>query len=349
MSLVRQAIGIFALATAFWSAAAGAATVAIVRPTKAPPLMTETLGRIRGELTSVGFTTQFIDEPVADGVDEQHASRAWLEQLVIGGGFDAVVAILSAASPDSVEVWVVDRVTRKTMVRTVHLGPIDERTPEVLSVRTIELLRSSFLEIEMTSNEPLNGASEAPPVVVQFLEKERLKVRPERLAVELGALGVVSLDGVGPALLPLVRVDWALPSSLVAHVTLAGLGTRPKVDNHEGSAQISQAYGTLGACYSFDVHPTVQPFLAFSAGVLRTAVDGRSESPLNRGRQTDGWSFLLDGGAGAWIRPGDRLFLSLAVRTQMAQPRPTIRFVGEVVATSASPNLAIDFAIGAWL
>jgi len=350
MSLVRLAVTILALAPLLWSVPARGATVAIVRPTNPSPLMVETLGRIRGELTSVGFATEFVDEPAAEEANQPHDLRPWLEQLVTRRGFAAVVAIVGAASPDAVEVWVVDKVTGKSVVRTVHLGPGDERTPEILSVRAIELLRSSFLEIELAGSERLDGISDAPPAaVVKLLERERPKTHPERFGVELGGLAITSLDGVDPALLPVMRFDWTLHASLVAQVTLAGLGTRPTVANQEGSAQISQGCGLLGASYTFSNSEVVRPFLVLSAGALHTAVDGRTQSPANQGRQVDGWSFLVDGGAGARVRPRDRLFLSLGFHGQVAQPRPAIRFLGEVVATSAGPNLSFDFTVGAWL
>ena len=350
MSLAQLAITLLALAPLLWSAPAEAATVAIVRPAHPSPLMVETLGRISGELTSVGFATEVVDEPAAEEGNPHRDLRPWLEQLVTTRGFDAVVAIVGAASPDSVEVWVVDQVTGKSVVRTVRLGPEDERTPEILSVRAIELLRSSFLEIELAGNEQPDSTRGAPPAaVVQFLERERLKVRPERFGVELGGVATTSLDGVGPALLPVLRLDWTLRPSLVAQATLAGLGTRPTVENREGSARISQGYGLVGAAYGLSTSGAVRPFLVLSAGVLHTVADGRTETPNNQGHQVDEWSLLLDGGVGAQVRPQDRLFFSMGLHTQVAQPRPAIRFVNEVVATSAGPSLSLDLAVGAWL
>lgn len=349
MSLARVAISILALVGLLWSAPSSAATVAIVRPLSPPPLMTETLGRLKGELTSLGFSTEFVDEPAASAAGGAHSSRAWLEQLAARRGFDAVVAIWGQASPDFVEVWVVDKVTAKSVVRTVYLGPAKQRTPEILSVRAIELLRSSLLEIEWPGGEQPRRGSGPPAAVVRFLERERLRRRPERWGVELGGLAIMSLDGVGPAFLPAVSFDRSLSPQFVAQLTLAGLGTRPTVENEEGSAQISQSYAVVGACATLGDFRLIRPFVALSAGALHTAVDGRTQSPANQAHRLDQWSLLLDGGVGAWIRLRERLFLSLGLHGQMAQPRPTIRFVDEVVARSAGPNLLGHLAVGAWL
>ena len=350
MLLARLACSILAVAALCGSAPTYAATVAVVRPAGSPPLMTETLGRIRGELTSVGFMTEIVDEPVRDGVKNGQASRSWLEQLATRRGFDAVVAIVGGASPDAVEVWVVDKVTKKSVVRTVPLDPTAERMPKTLSIRAIELLRSSFLEIDLTADEQRDGRGLAPPqAVVQFLERERLANRPERFGFELGGLALMSLDGVGPALLPLVRFAWAPRAALAVQVTLAGLGTHPSLENQEGSAQIAQAFGLLGVCYGFQAARWLRPLLVLSAGVLHTSVEGRTDSPENEERQVAMWSFLLEGGLGARLRLRDRLFLSLGFQAQVAEPRIAIRLADQVVATSAGPNLSVSLSVGAWL
>jgi hypothetical protein len=311
--------------------------------------MTETLGRISGELTSAGFATEIIDEPKTDDVPPGQSSRAWLEQLATRRGFDAVVAIVGNASPDSVEVWVVDKITKKSVVRTVHLGPADERMPKTLSVRAIELLRSSFLEIDLAATERVSGQLAAPPVVVQFVARGRAGTRPGRCGLELGGIAVKSLGGPGPALLPVVGFDFALGSSFGAQVTLAGLGTRPTVANQEGSAQIAQGFGLLGARYSFGASRVLRPFVTFSAGLLHTAVDGRTQVPLNQEWQVDKWSLLLDAGGGTWLWLREHLFVSTSMHVQLAEPRLAIRFVDQVVARTAGPNLLLIVAVGAVL
>jgi hypothetical protein len=349
MHWARLARGMVIGAILLWGAPALAATVAIVRPAGASPLLTETLGRIRGELASVGFAVEMVDQPATGDVTDR-ASRAWLEELATRRGFDAAIAIVGDLSPDSVEVWVVDKVTKKSVVRTVPLGPTAEPVPKTLSIRAIELLRSSLLEIDLMAGDKRPGAGPAPPpAVVQFLEQERLVSRPERLGVELGGIAVMSLDGVGPAFLPVLGLDIAMGRALAAQVTLAGLGTHPTVGSREGSAEIAQACALLGGRYSFLREQRLRPFVALAAGVLRTSVEGRTESPANEEQQATQWSLLLDVGVGASLRLRDRLFVSFAVHAQVAQPRLAIRVVDEVVATSAGPNLALSLAMGAWL
>ena len=180
------------------------------------------------------------------------------------------------------------------------------------------------------------------------MEAERLARHPERFGVEVGGAAIMSVDGVGPALLPLVRFDWSPRAWFVAQAALAGLGTRPTVASEAGSAQVAQAYGLIGGSVRFRTGERVRPFAALSAGALHTTVEGRADAP-NQGRVVDQWSFLVDVGLGAQLRLPDRFYLSLAAHAQLAEPYVGVRFVGAVVATAARPNLLVTLTIGAWL
>jgi hypothetical protein len=260
-----------------------------------------------------------------------------------------VVAIVGDLSPDSVEVWVIDKVTGKSVVRRVPFEPTATRASETLAIRAIELLRSSFLEIDLAAHDRRSQPGTAPPpAVVHFVETERLARNPERFGVEVGGAGVMSLDGVGPALLPLVRFGWSLRSWFLVQAALAGLGTRANVESQVGSAQVAQAYGLLGGSFRFRAGTHVHPFVELSAGVLHTSVEGRAAAP-NQSLASDQWSFLCDAGFGALVRLPDRFYLSLAAHVQLAQPYPAVRVLGTVVATSAHPNLLLTFTVGAWL
>jgi hypothetical protein len=346
--LDRLGFTFLSLALVLGAPLARAATVAIVRPANPPPAMTETLVRLQGELTSVGLATEIIDGSIAEG-GKGRESRSWLEQLAVQRGVDAVVAIVGDASPDTVEVWVIDKVTGKSVVRRVPFEPRSARAPETLAIRAIELLRSSFLEIDLAAGERRGQSVTAPPAaVVHFMEMERLASRPERFGVAVGGAVVMSLDGVGPAVLPLVRFEWAVRSWLVVQAALAGLGTRPTVQSGTSSAQVAQEYGVLGASYWTRGGQRLHPFVALSAGALHTSVEGRADT-ANQGRHADQWSFLLDGGLGASLRLRDRYYLAVAAHAQMAEPYVAIRFVDDVVATSARPNILLTFTLGAWL
>ena len=242
----------------------------------------------------------------------------------------------------------IDKVTGKSVVRRVPFEPTAAQASKTLAIRAIELLRSSFLEIDLAARDRRAPPPAPPPAVVHFVETERAAAHPERFGVEVGAAAIMSLDGVGPALMPLVRFDWSLRSWFLAQATLAGLGTRPAVERATDSAQVAQAYGLLGASFRLRPAARVRPFAAVSAGVLRTAVEGRADAP-NQGQAAEQWSFLVDAGLGALLRLPDRFYLSAAVHVQLAEPYLGVRFVDTVVATSGRPNLLLSLTVGAWL
>jgi hypothetical protein len=321
------------------SPAAGAKVV-LVRPASPSAAMMETLVRMGGELASVGFATEVVDAS-ADGQE----SPGLLEMLATKHGADAVIALVGDASLDSVEVWVVDRVTGKSLIRTVPFESTAEHAPERLAIRALELLRSSFLEIDLASQD-LQGRV-PPPAVVHFVDMQR-KAPPEWFSVEVGGTALMSVDGVGPAFLPVVGIGWALGSTFVLRAAVAGLGTRPTVENKIGSAQVSQGYGLFGGCFRFRATERLRPFVVLSAGALHVSVDGRADGAY-RPRSAAQWSFLLDGAAGASVRLRDRFYLSVALEVQMAEPYVAIRFADAVVAKSGRPNVLLTITVGAWL
>jgi len=345
-------VGQLSLVAVAWFCVSGttpaqAPSVVILRPANSAPVMVETLVRLKGELTSAGFDTEIVDVPVTRNTLGN--ARADLEHLAVQRRAQAVVAIVGDLSPESVEVWVVDNVTGKSSVRRVSFESGAAPAAEALAIRAIELLRSSFLEIEWaTDGRQSQPGGETPPVVVKSVENERLARRADKLGVEVGGAAITSLSGIGPALVPLLRFDWSLHPSLLAQVTFAGLGTRPSVDSNVGSADISQEFGLLGGQLCFRSGKRLRPCATLAAGVLHTSVAGHADAP-NDGRAMDQWSFLVDAGMGALLRLPDRFFLALAAHLQLAEPYPMVRFVGNVVATSARPNLLLTVTVGAWL
>ena len=344
----RLSLTLVLLAGLLCATPAFAATVVLVSSANPAPGMSEALVRIHGELMSAGFEVEVAPGAVVGGSDGE--SRSWLESLAARRGADAVVAVMGDKSPDSVEVWVIDKVTGKSVVRRVPFRPLSAKGPETLAIQAVELLRASFLEIGLSSTAHGSEARATPPAtVVRFVEKERKEGRPERGGVEVGGIVSMGVGGVGAAITPVVRFAWAARPWFVVHVTAAGLGTRPSVASAAGSAQVAQEFAVLGASYRFGADQRLRPFVALAAGALHTAVEGRADWPLLQGQRVEQWSFLLDGAVGVDVPLRDRFYLSLAVHAQMAEPYPAIRFADAVVATSARPNLLLTLAIGAWL
>ncbi len=327
-----------------WSSEASAASVILVRPPDPSAVMAEAIVRVRGELISEGFQIEVIDGP---GITE---SRNWLEQLAGSRKADAVVAVLGDKTPDWVEVWVIDKVTEKTVVRRIPFKPESDHASKTFAIHTLELLRASFLEIDLAPASRPNQAKSIPPAVVHFVGSDRNPIGPEHFGVEVGGAAVVGFGDVGPAIMPVLRLVWAFGPSLVAQVEAAGLGTRPSVQRTEvGSADVAEEFGLLGLRYRLAPGHRLRPAFSLSAGALHTSVDGQANSFPYHGRDTAQWSFLADGGVGVALALADRFEMAFAIHAQIAEPYPAIRFAGSVVATSTRPSILFVLTLGAWL
>ncbi|HEY5955680.1 MAG TPA: hypothetical protein VIV60_03965, partial [Polyangiaceae bacterium] len=168
------------------------------------------------------------------------------------------------------------------------------------------------------------------------------------VGMQAGAMALNGMRGVGTAILPMLRVDWAARSWFVMDVTLAGLGTRPTIATPLGDARVEQQFATIGGVYRFRPQRQWWPLVAVSAGVLHVSLDGRAMSPIV-GHAVDQWSLLTELRFGMGLRFYKRYYSTLVLHVQAAAPYVAIHFVDEVVATSGRPNLALAFTLGAWL
>ena len=258
--------------------------VILLRPPAAPAAVSEALVRLQAELTVEGFDAQVIDFDLGPDV------RASLEKVAPTFAATAVVAVVANADPASAELWVVDRMTGKTVVRRVHADPkAATRIAEVLSVRAVELLRASFLELAITSR-PAPDVVEVPlpsaPVVTRFVTEPLEEAEPDwTWAVEAGGggIGAVQAASAGTTLLgeflPVARVQRAFSKRWCARVTFAGLGTQARVDNDAGYANVSQTIGLLEGLVRFRRGHRLEPVVSIGVGFLRVTAEGHESPP----------------------------------------------------------------------
>jgi len=184
-------------------------------------------------------------------------------------------------------------------------------------------------------------------VALAGTETDRPPETVRRVGVELGATVLRSLDGVGPAVSPVVRVDWAVRSWLVLQAELAGLGSQPTVEAPGGTARVAQEHAVFGVCDCLSAR-RLHPTFALSAGVLQTSADGQASSPA-QGHATRHRSFLLQASVGARLALGGRYELALAAHAQVAEPYVAIAVLDQVAATVGRPNVLMSLTLGGWL
>ena len=333
---------IFCSSLLLWGSPALARTVVLLGPPVHSPNTTELLQRLRGELLSVGFEVAVRDRPT-----ESAGSEPWRQSIAAKGEVDAAVDLVGEVTPLAVDVWIVDRTHQFQLVARVTLDTNTDNVNKRLAIRASEVLRAHLFETQVTpADKPAPGTALSPAATAIEAETES-SLHSRHLGFELGAAALFSLDGVGPALLPMVRFDWALTPELVLEATLSGLGTRPSVATAAGSAQVATQYGLVGACYRLDWGHRLRPLGALSFGALRTAVVGRADLP-REGHSVDQWSFLLDASLGAAFELSRHYSVVLAGHAQFAQPYVALRFGDQQVASSGRPNLLISLTFGAW-
>lgn len=319
---------------------ARAATVAILRPAHDSPELREALFRLKGELLSVGLEVVVEARLGSGGDSTSPEARARLERLATERQLDALLELLGEERPTGVDVWISDRTTQRLDVTRVTPQPHATDTGESLAIHAIEVLRSRFLVVDAPA---APRAAEAPP---RDRAPPAARETRRRLGVELGAAVLTGVDGVGPALLPLLRFDYVVDSRLVLHATAAGFGTRGDVDGGVGRVSVDQQFGLLGLCLC-RAGAQLAPMASLSAGVLRTGVEGRVALP-ELGHRAHRVSFLVDASVGARAALSSRYFLTLGGHVQLAEPYVAIHVLDRVVASSGRPNLLLALTVGGW-
>lgn len=328
------------------SETAHGATVALLGST-ATPALSEASSRLRGELSALRFQVILLREPTLVELAglERHA---WLERTAQARNIDAALEVVGETAPRAVDVWIFQRSPPRTQVSRVVPDPGTPDQAGTLAIRAIEVLRSYSLETDLAARA---RAGEAPPTADPVpADRASPAAAPsvERAGIELGAGLLTTLDGVGPALSPVLRVDWRAHPTFLVHATLSGFGTRPSLSAPAGTVRVDQTYAALGSCYCPAASRALAPYLTLAAGAMRTSLVGDAASPA-AGHSISQWSLLLDAGIGARLRLPGRYYTTLSGHLQLLAPRVAIYVLDEQLASSGRPNLAANLMIGAWL
>jgi hypothetical protein len=309
--------------------------VILVRPPAAPPSVTEALVRLRGELIAAGFAAEVIELALGADVREslERASPATAATAT------ALVAVIASADPGSAELWVIDRVTGKTVVRRVNAGAADaSRMAEVLSVRAVELLRASFLELAIATPPSAEAPTPTSPVVERWAI-QTLEEPDWTWAVEAGGGTADAIGGVWNAILSVARLERAFGKRLCARLTFEGLGTDARVDTTGGYVDVSQTVLLAEGVVRFRRGRRIEPLVSLGAGALRLTADGHESAPY-QGQSGVRWAAAADVGVGVRVPLRRRRFeIGIEAHALVAQPYPTVHFFDTEVTQAGRPSL----------
>ena len=310
---------------------ADSALVVLVRPSAQSTVVTEAITRIRGELIADGFEVSIVDAP--PGSDPASVLARADRQASAA----ATLGLFLQPDASAAELWVVDRLTNKTVVRRVEIDRSSPGSaPEVLARRSVELLRASMLEILVDARRrPLTPSprAQASRWAAQALEPQR-----SSWGVEAGAQVLGGFGGVGPAIMPVARGRVVVSERFAARLTLSGLGTRPHVEAAEGSATVSQALGLVEGIVEIAPHSWLRPAVSLGAGAYHISADGSAAWPYEA-LDPGAWAFAADVGTGLALSLSSSFALCLEGHATFVTPRPVIRFVGVEIAGIQNPLL----------
>ena len=278
--------------------------------------------RLRAELDSLGFDV--VERLPGATTDPQSLETIAREE-------QAFAAMRIGPSRGGVELWIVDRVTGKTVLREISLAreqPLDE----VIALQAVELLRASLLELSLRGS--TRGEVKAPPAV------RRLALTPsddERVALGFGAALVLSPNEATPTVHAVPSARLVLTRSLGVHA-FALLPTFPySIEASEGAADVSITMAALGVDASLG--PTAASWrvrAGVSAALIQLRVVGVADPPFGATSET-----LWLGAPLARLDLFYHLLPAFRVGSQLnfgvALPRAVITFAGREVASWGQP------------
>jgi hypothetical protein len=328
------------------AANAAAPVVVLVRPSPRDEVVNEALIRLEGELESIGFTVSVVD----------NASDEDPRQLTESAGRDvssaATIGIFRRTSA-GLELWLADRLTGKTVVRQVEAGETSGRSEaQVVAIRAAELLRASLAETLLAPSKapPKQAPRQEPaqPIVAHWMQRS-LSPRPRavRIGIEAGAGVIGSFEGIGPALVPMLRARLSLGEYFAVRAGAAGLGTSSEVTGATATATVRQEVVLAEGHVRFLPGKLVRPTLSLGVGTYGVLVDGRATWPYE-GRTGSQWSPAISAGAGVALRLHSNLEMAIEAQALFAAPNPTVRFFDDEAARGGRPTCLATLSLVGW-
>ena len=330
-----------------WSGAsaentAGNETVILLQPTNASPAFRRSLVRIRDELSADRFHVILADPGTAGDAGAVIASATNDRET------GTILALFGDPESGQAELCVVRGAGRRTAVRRAIVVDDPERMPEALATRALELLRATGLELSIElEHAPRSPKPPEPRSEAEVPAKPSPPVAVAEIPMLVAAMGVGiwnSVDGPPLAVTPVGRVGLRLSDWAWARVSVAGLGSQPRVETAYGSGAVSQSLALAEVAVVFRGDKRIRPALSLGAGALSVAVVGTGAAPYE-GRGARRWSAAFDAGVGIAVAVGSRAALVTELHALLAAPHPVVRFVDMRAATIGYPSLLLTAAL----
>ncbi|MFL5303961.1 MAG: hypothetical protein ACJ8F1_02060 [Polyangia bacterium] len=259
-----------------------------------------------------------------------------------------MIALLGEPERPGAELWIVDRIGAVAEVRRIPVPAEDpDHVAEVLAIRTLELLKASALRALLEATRPRREIA-PPPVADPPNARFHAAEAKRRIGIEAGISMLESVGGPGPAALPLGRVRAWLGDRVCARLTLAGLGSRPRIDTSTGSASVAQNFALAELALALRPGARWRPTFNVGAGALYAHSDGEGVWPYAGLAQTR-WAAALEAGVGVLASIETHVSFALEIGALIAVPHPVVRFYDVEGAKLAFPAVLASLTMVAWL
>lgn len=331
--------GILLLALASPAATAASGRVILLQSHAASAGAHRCLTLIHDELTAGGFEVATVDAgPHSDPISTAEVMRR--QQ-----GAVASIALLGDPETGTAELWILDRIGGAAEVRRIPATTDDpERVAEVLAIRTMELLRASALKWLVESSREITPSS---PTAVPAPSPPPLTTKINAVGIETGLSVLYNVGGVGAAVLPLARLRVRAADAIFLRLSLAGLGSRPRVTSVLGSAVVQEDLGIVEVGATFRRGSRVRPLITVGAGAFHVSIEGQGISPY-LGARDGRWASMFDCAVGAYLTLGAAVGIAVELHAFLAAPPSYIRF-GEITSeTLGRPAVWATVTLVAW-
>jgi hypothetical protein len=216
----------------------------------------------------------------------------------------------------------------------------------VLAIRAMEVLKASALKALMEATRARRATAPAVPATLDAAPPPAEAKRP--VGIEGGLSVLQSVGGPGPAALPLGRLRVWLGDRVFARLTLAGLGSRPRIETPIGFVSVVQSFGMAELAVALRPGARWRPTFDLGAGALYVHTDGEGVWPYAGLGQTR-WTTALEAGVGVLAVLEPHVSLAFEIHALLAVPHPKVRFYDIEDATLVFPAVLASLTMVAWL
>jgi hypothetical protein len=320
-------------------------TVVLLRPGAPDAVTNEALVRVRGELKAAGFEVATL--PLNSSDDAKHDLETAGAELHPIAAF-AIFVMPPEGGKSVAEIWVSDRIRKKTVVQNALLHESDRgRSSAILAVRAVELLKASLADFWNPSAPARTAATSAPTAsaVLPAGESENALRAPfaSGLGAGLGAGVVGSFGSMGATWAPEVMASYGWPGGFSLRASFMGLGPAVTLSApQQGSARVDQQLAMLEAVKTWWPQAALVPFVCAGAGAQHVHVTGTGASPSYQGHTQDNWSPLTLLGGGIGIPVVSTLSVLVQARGLAAWLPSAVTIAGAEVGRAGAPSLLVD-------